>query len=84
MSLFKKTTIDEMMNDIRSDLASLGVHIDTFVSEAELVAAGGVEKALEILDKKGDFHFLYGFFSMFSSIKSRKFSSFTIHRIIFT
>ncbi len=56
ISLFKKTTIDAMMNDIRNDLASLGVHIDTFVSEAELVAAGGVEKVLEILDKKGDLY----------------------------
>ncbi len=45
--------IDAMMDVIRADLAALGINMDVFASERELVEAGGVEKALDVLQKKG-------------------------------
>lgn len=44
---------DEMMNLIRSDLESLGIRFDVFVSERELVERGGVDEVLKELDAKG-------------------------------
>ena len=41
-----------MMALVRDDLAALGVHHDVFTSEAELVAAGGVGRAVSILEQR--------------------------------
>src|SRR4051794_34440968 len=45
--------VAEMLQLIRSDLAALGVHFDTFPSERELVASGAVDAALEALAARG-------------------------------
>ena len=45
--------IDAMMALIRDDLAALGVRHEVFTSERTLVAAGRVEEALALLDRKG-------------------------------
>jgi arginyl-tRNA synthetase len=42
-----------MLELIRHDLALLGIHHDKFASEAELQAAGAVERALETMRRKG-------------------------------
>ena len=42
-----------MMELIRADLAALGVVIDTFRSERELIAQGGVDEALRVLGERG-------------------------------
>jgi len=46
-------TVAAMMTEIRADLAALGVEHDVFVSEAALVAAGGVTRAMTLLAAKG-------------------------------
>ena len=45
--------VDAMMALIRADLAALGVSFDSFRSERELIAAGGVDEALQVLDQRG-------------------------------
>jgi arginyl-tRNA synthetase len=50
---FKKKTVAAMMDLIRHDLALLGVHHDLFSSEAEVVASGAADRALEALRAKG-------------------------------
>ena len=45
--------ISEMMDLIRVDLAGLGIKMDVFTSEREMVKAGGVEKALGSLLDRG-------------------------------
>ncbi len=42
-----------MMELIRADLALLGVHHDVFTSERELIAAGRIDEALQVLDGMG-------------------------------
>ena len=42
-----------MLDLIRADLAGLGIAFDTFRSERELVAGGGVEEALRVLAERG-------------------------------
>ena len=42
-----------MLDLIRADLARLGIAFDTFRSERELVAGGGVDAALEVLAERG-------------------------------
>ena len=44
--------INEMMNMIREDLFSLGVKHDIFSSERELVAAGGVDEIIKLLEDR--------------------------------
>ncbi len=44
--------IDAMMDLIRADLDALGIHQDVFTSERDLVEGGGIEAALEILQRK--------------------------------
>ena len=44
---------DAMMNLIRSDLALLGIKIDSFFSEKDLYKSGLIEKAIAELDAKG-------------------------------
>ncbi|MFO1036361.1 MAG: arginine--tRNA ligase [Geminicoccaceae bacterium] len=42
-----------MMERIKSDLAALGVEHEVFTSERELIEGGGIEAALEALDRMG-------------------------------
>jgi arginyl-tRNA synthetase len=49
----REFAVAKMLELIREDLAALQVTHDVFTSERELVAAGGVERALEILKKRG-------------------------------
>ena len=46
-------TVERMMAAIRDDLAALGVFHDVFVSEAQLVREGGLERAEALLSDKG-------------------------------
>jgi arginyl-tRNA synthetase len=45
--------VAEMMALIRDDLATLGIEFDRFSSERELVAAGAVDEALDVLENRG-------------------------------
>jgi arginyl-tRNA synthetase len=45
--------VKEMMALIRADLASLGVHHDSFVSEREIVEEGAVDECLAELERRG-------------------------------
>ncbi|NVN35443.1 arginine--tRNA ligase [Komagataeibacter swingsii] len=49
----KRETVDTMMAMIREDLAALGVHHDVFTSEAKILADGGTDRAIALLEKKG-------------------------------
>ncbi len=53
LATIRAFTVEAMMAEIRQDLAALGVEHDVFISEAALVAAGGVTRALAVLDEKG-------------------------------
>jgi arginyl-tRNA synthetase len=53
LDLFKRKTVEAMLDLIRSDLAGLGVHHDLFASEREVQESGAVERALAVLDEKG-------------------------------
>ena len=53
LPLFRARTIAAMLDLIRHDLALLGIHHDKFASEAELQAAGAVERAMETMRGKG-------------------------------
>ncbi len=50
---FKAKTVAAMLDLIRHDLALLGVHHDTFASEADVTASGAVDRALAELEAKG-------------------------------
>lgn len=49
----KKFSIDYLMNEIKTDLAALGVTHDEFVSEAEILNSGAVAKAMDALTDQG-------------------------------
>jgi arginyl-tRNA synthetase len=49
----REFTVAAMMREIRDDLAALGVAQDVFVSEAERVAAGDLDRAEKLLDERG-------------------------------
>ncbi len=49
----REFTVAAMMDLIRRDLARLGIHQEVFSSERALVEAGGVDAALEALEKQG-------------------------------
>ena len=49
----REFAVGKMLELIREDLAALHVMHDVFTSERELVAAGGVEHALKILNDRG-------------------------------
>jgi arginyl-tRNA synthetase len=49
----REFAVADMMALIRDDLAALGVNQDVFTSEHDLVIAGRVEEALQILEDKG-------------------------------
>jgi arginyl-tRNA synthetase len=53
LELFKARTVAAMIELIKHDLALLGIHHDLFASEAELAAAGGPDRAMEMLRAKG-------------------------------
>lgn len=50
---FKDTSIDKMMDLIRSNLKDLGIVFDVFSSEKRLVKDGSLEKILNLMDAKG-------------------------------
>jgi arginyl-tRNA synthetase len=49
----REATVAAMMVEIRADLAALGVEQDVFISEAERVAAGDLDRAEALLRDKG-------------------------------
>jgi len=48
----RRFAIDAMMEQIRGDLAALGIRQDVFTSERALVESGGVERAVKALEKR--------------------------------
>ncbi|HET6519589.1 MAG TPA: arginine--tRNA ligase [Geminicoccaceae bacterium] len=50
---FRRRAVAAMMVLIRGDLEAVGVRFDVFTSEAELIAAGRIDEALEVLDGRG-------------------------------
>jgi arginyl-tRNA synthetase len=52
----RQFSVDAMMKIIRADLEALGVHMDVFTSEKKLIDEGSVEKALKVLEEKGDLY----------------------------
>jgi arginyl-tRNA synthetase len=53
LPLFRRRTVEAMLDLIRSDLALLGIRHDLFASEAEVQASGAADRALETLRAKG-------------------------------
>ncbi len=53
LTLIRKFTVAAMMVSIREDLAALGVEGQVFISEAELIEAGMLEKAEAVLAAQG-------------------------------
>ena len=49
----RRFAVEAMMAGIREDLAALGIHMDVFSSERQLVEAGAVDRALKTLDQRG-------------------------------
>lgn len=56
LDFFCRYSIDKMMENVRHDLALLGVVMDKYTSEAELCKQNLVYEALEILKKHGDIY----------------------------
>jgi arginyl-tRNA synthetase len=53
LGIIREFAVGKMLALIKEDLAALGVRLDVFTSERQLVLAGGVEKALKILQDRG-------------------------------
>ena len=53
LALFRKAAVAAMMEQIRSDLALLGIHHDVFASEAEVHEKGLADQAIETLRARG-------------------------------
>jgi len=53
LETFRRKTVAAMLDLIRADLATLGVHHDLFASEYEVQQSGAVERAFELLGEKG-------------------------------
>jgi arginyl-tRNA synthetase len=53
LEIFRRRTVAAMLDLIRADLATLGVHHDLFASEREVQESGAVDRALALLDEKG-------------------------------
>jgi arginyl-tRNA synthetase len=53
LEIFRRRTVAAMLELIRSDLATLGVHHDLFASEREVQESGAVDRAFELLGEKG-------------------------------
>ena len=56
LDFFCRYSIDKMMENIKADLALLGVVMDKYTSEAGLCKRNLVNEALEILKKRGDIY----------------------------
>ena len=56
ISDIRQFSVEQMMILIHQDLEAIGVHMDVFFSEKKLIDAGGVEKALKVLQDKGDLY----------------------------
>lgn len=56
LDYFSDYGIKEMMNLIKQDLAQLGIVMDTYSSEKEIVGKGQLEKAKKRLEDKGDIY----------------------------
>lgn len=52
--IFRKFTIDAMLEYIKQDLHLLGVDMDVYASETKITSDGWIEKALEKLKSSGD------------------------------
>ncbi len=50
---FREIAVQKMMELIKADLDLLGIHFDVFASERAIKESGGIEKALDILKKRG-------------------------------
>jgi len=53
LDLFKRETVAAMLELIKADLATLGVHHDLFASEREVQESGAVDRAFALLDQRG-------------------------------
>ncbi|HEU0097867.1 MAG TPA: arginine--tRNA ligase [Allosphingosinicella sp.] len=53
LETFRRRTVAAMLDLIRSDLATLGVHHDLFSSEREVQESGAVDRAFALLADKG-------------------------------
>jgi arginyl-tRNA synthetase len=53
LELFRRRAVAAMLDLIRSDLATLGVHHDLFASEHEVQQSGAVDRAFALLGEKG-------------------------------
>jgi arginyl-tRNA synthetase len=53
VDLFRDEAVDAMLDLIRQDLAALRVTFDVYSSERKLVEAGGVERALQVMQDRG-------------------------------
>ena len=53
LETFRRRTVAAMLDLIRSDLATLGVHHDLFASEREVQESGAVDRAFALLGEKG-------------------------------
>ncbi|HEY0626263.1 MAG TPA: arginine--tRNA ligase [Allosphingosinicella sp.] len=53
LETFRRKTVAAMLDLIRSDLATLGVHHDLFASEREVQESGAVDRAFDLLSEKG-------------------------------
>jgi arginyl-tRNA synthetase len=49
----RRFAVDALMAAIRADLAALGIRMDVFSSERQLVEAGAVDRALKTLEERG-------------------------------
>jgi arginyl-tRNA synthetase len=56
LPVFKKIAIDLMLEAIKDDLNSLGVHMNVYTSEKQLAQQGLVDEVLAILKNKGDIY----------------------------
>jgi arginyl-tRNA synthetase len=53
LDTFRRRTVAAMLDLIRADLATLGVHHDLFASEREVQESGAVDRAFDLLGEKG-------------------------------
>ncbi|TFI57951.1 arginine--tRNA ligase [Sphingomonas parva] len=53
LPLFRKAAVARMMDQIRSDLAQLGIRHDIFSLESEVIGSGAADRALETLRARG-------------------------------
>jgi arginyl-tRNA synthetase len=53
LALFRRRTVEQMIELIKADLALLGIHHDLFASEAQVQASGAADRVLETLRGKG-------------------------------